>query len=205
MPRTIKAKERWTAAAWVPAVKITKPHADALCEAAGVDPRDRRGRARIVAGVTHAIGLYRAEHELAQTAPRPAHQRAALARLDAAINETLDAINALDDFSREALELPRRVTGGIREGLAVEDVATRLRFWSGSITLALRSLDGKGSRGRARDYSDRALLSLLADVFRDCRDSDDGSPDRAEFLQRGCEAAGFSRTRAQALAAQYDR
>lgn len=194
MPRRITPKRGWHAAAILPAVTLAAAQIDALCEAAGLDPRDRRARQRVRAGVEQAIGTYQATRERDRTAPRPAHQRAAVRRVEAAADELIGAFNDLDDLSRETLQ-------GTQRGFSVAHALTTARSWSGTATLALRALRGE-SRGRVVDHALNLLLALLDHAYRAA--ADDG--DRGEWLRVGCATAGVKLTekRLQTFLDQHD-
>jgi hypothetical protein len=82
----------------------------------------------------------------------------AIARLEAACDAVVDAVNALDDYSRETLQAP--------QGFSAATARETARKWSDTATAALQRLDGRESRGRVPEHARRVLLALLVDVFR---------------------------------------
>lgn len=194
-----KPKAGWSAGALVSGVTFKARDVEALCRAAGVDPEgDRRARGRVLARVARAIGTYRAEQDGENTSPRPTHQRAAIARVEAACAALVGALTDLDDLSRETLQDAQR-------GFFVAAALTAARSWSGTATTALHALDGHTSRGRVPAHARQILLALLRAAFRQAADPEDGN--LAEFLQCGCSVAGvrLSDRQAQRVAAQHDR
>ena len=206
MPRTTKPKAGWRAGALVPDIQLSKPQGAALCEAAGLDAMDASHQQqikRMLRGVAEAVGLYRAEHDSDQDAPRPVHQRVALEAVQDHIDGLIEAFNTLDDASMERLSARRqfdKANPKFHDGMKPSQALEHLRDWSGAVTLALRDLDGAESRGRATDSARILLLTLLRDVFVDA--ADDG--DLAEFITVGCNVAGvhLSTRQAQAQAKQ---
>lgn len=188
MPRVIKPRVGWQPGGLITPAKLTRAQVCALAEAAGLDPRAAEDQTKCKAlarDVGVAIGAYRSEREGQVTGPRPVHQRAALDRVEDAIDGLIAALNDLDGLSAEQLGQPRRN----RAGMDISDALDQLRFWSGTVTLTLRALEGAESRGKLPDLPKRILLSLLADAFDAVADAADGS-DLAEFLQVGCRCAG---------------
>jgi hypothetical protein len=219
MPRTIKPRSGWRAAALITPIKLKAKDADRLCRAAGLDPSLTNTRRRchtLLGAVAEAIGQYRDEVADQKQAPLPTHQRAALHALQAAIETLTSQIHALDDASRERLTVKRRIPpsspksdverptpGGVRDGVDFGALEQQLDYLHSTVLLALGDLAILVKRGRVKNTPRRTLLSLLARAFSaGGGDPDEADPD--EFLQIPCEAAGIrlTDTQAQAFVAQ---